>query len=135
MSGRAADPDGDLIESLAWWDPATLAGNPAVRPELAASLPEVLPLLGCGPAEGDEDTCPCGTPVVYDEANGWQHADGSVSHDDGESVSDKMTTVAKAGDGKGPKVLAPPRTGQAGSVTLPWPASTPTGSGTLYGTR
>jgi hypothetical protein len=34
--------------------------------------------------------------VVYDEANGWQHADGSVSHGDGESVSDKMTAVAKS---------------------------------------
>ena len=42
------------------------------------------------PHDGDESTCPCGTPVVYDWANGWQHADGSVSHDDGESVSDKM---------------------------------------------
>jgi 8-oxo-dGTP pyrophosphatase MutT (NUDIX family) len=43
------------------------------------------------PHQGDEDTCPCGTPVEYDEMNGWQHADGSISHDDGESVSDKMT--------------------------------------------
>lgn len=42
------------------------------------------------PHQGDKDTCPCGTPVEYDEMNGWQHADGSVSHDDGESVSDKM---------------------------------------------
>ena len=42
------------------------------------------------PHDGDESTCPCGTPVVYDWANGWQHADGSVSHEDGESVSHKM---------------------------------------------
>ncbi len=93
------DPDGDQCEAIAWWDPATLAGNPAVRPELAAALDDVLPLLGCGadgPAQGDEATCPCGTPVVYDEVNGWQHADGSISHDDGESVSDKMPAVAKA---------------------------------------
>jgi hypothetical protein len=47
-------------------------------------------------ADGDKDTCPCGTPVVYDWANGWQHGDGSISHDDGESVSDKMA-LAKAG--------------------------------------
>jgi 2'-5' RNA ligase len=64
--------------------------------------------LGCGsePDGGDEATCPCGTPVIYDEGNGWQHADGSISHDDGESVSDKMTAVAKAADA-GPKVQAP----------------------------
>jgi 8-oxo-dGTP pyrophosphatase MutT (NUDIX family) len=49
--GNPDDPDGDQCESIAWWDPATLAGNPAVRPELAASLPDVLPLLGCEPGE------------------------------------------------------------------------------------
>lgn len=32
------DPDGDDIEAIAWWDPAHLAGNPAVRPELRDSL-------------------------------------------------------------------------------------------------
>lgn len=50
---------------------------------------------GGEPQPGDTGTCPCGTPVVYDEGNGWQHADGSISHDDGESVSHKMSTVAK----------------------------------------
>jgi 8-oxo-dGTP pyrophosphatase MutT (NUDIX family) len=95
------DPDGDQVEAIAWWDPAVLAGNPAVRPELLASIGDVLPLLGCrdetsDPSQGDEATCPCGTPVVYDEMNGWQHADGSISHDDGESVSSKMAAVAKA---------------------------------------
>lgn len=91
------DPDGDQVEAIAWWDPAQLAGNPAVRPELQESLPDVLAALGISePAEGDTGTCPCGTPVVYDEMNGWQHADGSISHDDGESVSDKMAAVAKA---------------------------------------
>lgn len=34
--------------------------------------------------------CPCGMEISYDESNGWQHGDGSVSHDDGESVSDKV---------------------------------------------
>lgn len=98
MSGSATDLDGDLIESLAWWDPATLPGNPVVRPELLASIDDVMSALGCtsaDPAEGDEATCPCGTPVVYDEMNGWQHADGSISHDDGESVSGKMAAVSK----------------------------------------
>ena len=32
------DPDGDVTEALAWWDPAHLKDNPCVRPELAGSL-------------------------------------------------------------------------------------------------
>lgn len=40
------DPDGDLVEAIAWWDPEHLAGNPAVRPELLAALPDVLGALG-----------------------------------------------------------------------------------------
>lgn len=97
------DPDADQVEAIAWWDPETLSGNPAVRPELLAAIDDVLAALGCAPgdpAEGDESTCPCGTPVVYDEINGWQHADGSISHDDGESVSDKMAAIAKARDAR-----------------------------------
>jgi hypothetical protein len=43
---------------------------------------------------GQRATCPCGTPAVFDELDGWQHADGSVSHDDGESVSEKMNRGA-----------------------------------------
>ena len=39
------DPDGDLVESIAWWDPALLVGNPAVRAELADSLDLVLDAL------------------------------------------------------------------------------------------
>lgn len=106
------DPDGDGAEAILWLDPADLPGNPMVRDELAASLGDVLPLLG-RQAEGDEATCPCGTPVVYDEADGWQHSDGSISHDDGESVSDKMAAIAKAGDGKGPKSPGPSGDGRA----------------------
>jgi 8-oxo-dGTP pyrophosphatase MutT (NUDIX family) len=95
------DPDGDAVEAIAWWDPAQLPGNQAVRPELLADMDAVLAALGCSqPYEGDESVCPCGTPVVYDESNGWQHADGSISHDDGESVSDKMAEVAKAADAR-----------------------------------
>jgi 2'-5' RNA ligase len=69
--------------------------------------------LPADPSQGDEATCPCGTPVVYDEMNGWQHADGSISHDDGESVSDKMAAVAKAAM-PAPKV--PALTGATGRV-------------------
>ena len=135
------DPDGDQVEAIAWWDPAQLPGNPAVRRELAADMDLVLAAFGwaddaaAAPSQGDESVCPCGTPVVFDEGNGWQHADGSVSHDDGESVSAKMAArempskpgigqgsdqgepedpqvgmpaqVVKAGAGAGPKAPAP----------------------------
>jgi 8-oxo-dGTP pyrophosphatase MutT (NUDIX family) len=40
------DPDGDLIESLAWWTPEHLTGNPAIRSELAADVGLVLEALG-----------------------------------------------------------------------------------------
>lgn len=36
------DPDGDLFEAVAWWDPAQLPGNPAVRPELLEQIEPVL---------------------------------------------------------------------------------------------
>lgn len=40
------DPDGDEIEAIAWWDVAHLARNPAVRPELRASLSDLRAALG-----------------------------------------------------------------------------------------
>ncbi|GAB2695984.1 phage portal protein [Kitasatospora kifunensis] len=49
------DPDGDCVEAIAWWDPAQLAGNPAVRTELLASLPDVLTALGCETADTVDD--------------------------------------------------------------------------------
>ncbi|MEU6340298.1 phage portal protein [Streptomyces sp. NPDC046977] len=91
------DPDGDQVEAIAWWDPAQLEGNPAVRPELLDSLPAVLAALD-QPQPGQEGVCPCGTPVAYDQIDGWQHHDGSIGHEDGESVSDKMAGIAKAAD-------------------------------------
>jgi SPP1 gp7 family putative phage head morphogenesis protein len=137
------DPDGDLVEAIAWWDPAQLPGNPAVRRELLDSLGGVLRVVapcacckglgehsnGCecmhcdasGTAIGGsgpvpcagaldgfvdvsvtpdgvyEATCPCGTPAVYDDLDGWQHADGSTGHeDDLESVVEKMWAVTWA---------------------------------------
>lgn len=39
------DLDGDAIEAIAWWDPAHLAGNRSARPELLASLDDVLAAL------------------------------------------------------------------------------------------
>lgn len=42
-------------------------------------------------------TCPCGMAVTHDPIDGWQHDDGSVSHDGehyGKSVSDLMKTAS-----------------------------------------
>ena len=41
--GRRKDsnPDGDDIESLAWWDPKHLKNHPAIRPELADNMKRV----------------------------------------------------------------------------------------------
>lgn len=39
------DPDGDMVEALAWWSPDLLKRNPAVRAELRASLNVVLPAI------------------------------------------------------------------------------------------
>jgi SPP1 gp7 family putative phage head morphogenesis protein len=105
------DPDGDAVQAVAWWDPAQLPGNPAVRDELGRDLEQVLDALSVAWArEGDTGTCPCGTPVVFDPDNGWHHADGSYGHDDGKTVAEKMGLpvigLRKAG-GAGPKGQAP----------------------------
>jgi 8-oxo-dGTP pyrophosphatase MutT (NUDIX family) len=39
------DPDGDVVEALAWTDPSHLPGWPALRPELAGDLDAVLPAI------------------------------------------------------------------------------------------
>ena len=39
------DPDGDMAEAIMWVDPETIPGNPMLRPELAASIGQVMPLL------------------------------------------------------------------------------------------
>lgn len=47
----STDPDGDYLEALAWWDPAQLPGNPAVRRELAADMAQVTSALNAAPAD------------------------------------------------------------------------------------
>lgn len=65
------DPDGDQVEAVAFWDPATLPGNAAVRPELLADIDAVMAALGCqqeccgaeccsGACCGGAGGCPCG---------------------------------------------------------------------------
>lgn len=81
------DPDGDQVEAIAFWDPAQLAGNPAVRPELVADLDLVLDALGVpsadeelvkasgkgdAPDEGASDEWP-GWDTDEDTARHWAH--------------------------------------------------------------
>ena len=78
------DPDGDCLEAIAWWDPALLAGNPAVRPELLANLELVLAALGVetvekagagkgdAPDKGASDEWP-GWDADEDTAHHWAH--------------------------------------------------------------
>lgn len=45
---------------------------------------------------GEVFNCACGMPVEYDSIDGWQHTDGSISHDGelyGKSVSDLMGDI------------------------------------------
>ncbi len=50
VTGRdqVANPDGDVVEALAWWDPVHLLDNPAVRPEVRADLNVIFPALTDG---------------------------------------------------------------------------------------
>lgn len=45
------DPDGDSIESLAWWNPTQMIDNPALRQELLSDLDLVLDALGASAAD------------------------------------------------------------------------------------
>jgi 8-oxo-dGTP pyrophosphatase MutT (NUDIX family) len=55
------DPDRDRIEALVWWDPAHLADNPALRPELGDDLGKILRLLPAAPVNKCL-TCGCHEP-------------------------------------------------------------------------
>lgn len=48
------DPDGDMVETCAWWNPADLEDNPVVRAELGEDLNLVLTALA-GPPESSVD--------------------------------------------------------------------------------
>lgn len=86
------DPDGDMAEAIAWWNPGDLPGNPAVRPELLADIDAVMAALGCGPA------APCCGAACCQA--------GCCSGDGGCGCGSQ---VAKAGDGGDPKAPPPQR--------------------------
>ncbi|MFI5414842.1 MAG: phage portal protein [Candidatus Lutacidiplasmatales archaeon] len=64
------DPDGDMVETVAWIDPATLAGWAALRPELAADLPLVFSALGAAVTAGAD-----AAPLVR---KGWRDSTPKV---------------------------------------------------------
>jgi hypothetical protein len=84
-----------LIYSDASGNAATSRDEP-IAAGISTDLTKVVPggSVKAAATPGQQATCPCGTPAVYDVTDGWQHADGSVSHDDGESVSEKMNREA-----------------------------------------
>lgn len=63
------DPDGDQVQSLAWWDPALLPGNPAVRTELAADLDAALAAIV--PATASEVAKAADGPETARQWPGW----------------------------------------------------------------
>lgn len=48
LTANPDDPDGDMVEAIAWWDPSLLPGNPAVRDELATDMDAVQGALVAG---------------------------------------------------------------------------------------
>jgi SPP1 gp7 family putative phage head morphogenesis protein len=88
------DPDGDVCESIAWWEPGQLPGNPAVRPELLACMDLVQRALA---AAGPADAIPV---PAYD------------------TITQAVVGVAKAGGDPDPKGQAPD---DQGPVQQVWP--------------
>lgn len=60
------DPDGDRIEAIAWWQPDQLTDNPAVRAELADTIPAVMQALKTNVDKGRHSA---GEPYRY--RHGW----------------------------------------------------------------
>lgn len=72
------DPDGDQVEVVAWMDPDHLAENPAVRPELAGDLANVLAALdnNIAKASGPKGDA----PAKGAHWPGWEHDHVAADH-------------------------------------------------------
>jgi len=74
------DPDGDEVEAVAWWEPAQIVGNPAIRVELAADASLVLGAITralTAPIETASEVEPAlseddAAPLVEPLAKGWR---------------------------------------------------------------
>lgn len=74
------DPDGDQVEAIAWWDPAQLPGNPAVRTELLNSLDDVMAsLLPRGDELDSELAKAGGLPKAPRSAKDWPGWDRDIA--------------------------------------------------------
>lgn len=67
--GNPDDPDGDGCEAILWVDAESLVGNPLTRPELTASMDDVLALLAL---DSEDDAVPF---VDAPLAKSWRDAD------------------------------------------------------------
>jgi SPP1 gp7 family putative phage head morphogenesis protein len=76
------DPDGDSIEAIAFWDPAQLPGNPAVRQELLDSIDLVMDALGTPQVVKAGDTRPKG-----------RASDGGSTHWPGWDVDEQLAAA------------------------------------------
>ena len=70
------DPDGDCVETLAWWEPVMLTGNPAMRAELVVDLPMVLDAINSG------STLPTAEGDVIPLAKGWRDSSAGQPQND-----------------------------------------------------
>ena len=72
------DPDGDMTEALAWWEPGHLRDNPSVRPELAGDLEMVLAALGGEVSKSAETPSLEATPDILGPEGLWHTPDRHV---------------------------------------------------------
>lgn len=75
------DPDGDQVEALAWWNPAQLPGNPALRPELLDDIDLVMTALGIELVKaGGGSPPPKAPPGQGDDWPGWTLDHKAIEH-------------------------------------------------------
>jgi 8-oxo-dGTP pyrophosphatase MutT (NUDIX family) len=86
------DPDGDVTEALAWWDPGQLPGNPAVRQELLDDIDVVLAVLDGEPvAKAASPKADAPAEGASADWPGWQHDEDAASH-----WAEQIATALKA---------------------------------------
>jgi 8-oxo-dGTP pyrophosphatase MutT (NUDIX family) len=91
-----ADPDGDVVEALAWTDPAHLPGWPALRPELAADLDVVMAALTPAAEVAKAGDRWAGHPARRVEAGLVPHHQDAISTALGRAVSEDDVRAAVA---------------------------------------
>ena len=72
------DPHGDHTQAIAWFDPAEFAGNPSMRPEMAADLPLVMAALAGDAAKSARTPMLEITPRILGPEGLWHTPDRHV---------------------------------------------------------